>query len=99
LHPRGAVARGERPPGLVFPARGDEDEVTRVGDDAGDDLWKKEEGGFGPPVLHCPVDRERRVTAAGGVRGGKGQEPGQLGCRGGGEQVDSMGAPGRIELL
>jgi len=28
LHPRGAVARGERLPGLVLPARGDEGEVT-----------------------------------------------------------------------
>jgi len=39
LNPRGAVARGERPPGLVLPARGDESEVTWVGDDTGDDLW------------------------------------------------------------
>jgi len=39
LHPRGAVARGARPPGLVLPARSDEGEVTRVGYNAGDDLW------------------------------------------------------------
>jgi len=39
LHPRGAVACGERPPGLVLLARGDEGEVTWAGRDSGDDLW------------------------------------------------------------
>ena len=74
----GAVARGERPPGLVFPAQGDEGEVTRVGGDAGDDLWQKGDGGVGPPVLNFRVDIKRRGAAASGVRGGKGQEPSQM---------------------
>ena len=97
--PRGAVARGERPAVLVFPARGDEGEISRVGGDAGDDPWQKGEEGVGPPVLNCPVDGERRGAAARGVLGGKGQAAGQMGCRGGGEQVDRMGAPDRIEFL
>jgi len=83
----------------MFPSRGDEGDVTWVGDDSGEDLGRKREGEVGPPVFDRLVDRERRGAAARGVRGGQGQEPGKMGCRAGGEQVDRPGAPDRIEFV
>jgi len=99
LHPGGAVAPGERPPGLVLPARGNKGEVAWVRGDVGEDLRQQREGGVGPLFFEVRVDRERRGAAARGVRGGQGNEPGPMGGRGGGEQVDHMRAPDSIECL
>jgi len=60
---------------------------------------KKEKGGLAHPFSTAQSTENAAAQPRGGVLGGKGQEPGQLGCCGGGEQVDRMGAPGRIESL
>ena len=69
MHPSGAVARRERPPGLVLRTRGDKGEVTWVGGDAGEDLRQERKGGVGLRFLDRPVERERRGAAARGVGG------------------------------
>jgi len=99
LHPGGAVARCERPPGLVLPARGDKGEVAWVRGDVGEYLRQQREGGVGSLFFEVRGDRKRHGAAARGVRGGQGQEPGQMSGRGGGKQVDRMRAPDGIECL